>query len=229
MDEVLGDFRQIVVDDLGDVVHVNPARGQISRYEDADTPLLESGECRGALRLRTPAVNHGRSEAFAVQAESQAFASALGAREDENSALILSQQAAQHIEFAIGGDFESLHANVFGGPQHRAQLDANRMTHIVVNQMRNRGFESGGEAEGLAILRKNGNNPANRGKKSHVQHAIGFVEDEHAQRLEGYEPAIEKVLETSGRSHDDASSLTQCVELAPLGQAADDKSRWRQL
>src|SRR5277367_2630752 len=113
MDEVLGDFRQIVVDDLGDVVHVNPARGQISRYKDADTPLLESGECRGALRLRTPAVNHGRSEAFAVQAESQAFASALGAREDENSALILSQQAAQHIEFAIGGDFESLHANVF--------------------------------------------------------------------------------------------------------------------
>src|ERR1700689_4388419 len=52
MNEVLGDFWQIVVDDLSDVVHVNPARGQIGGDEDADTPLLESGKCRGALRLR---------------------------------------------------------------------------------------------------------------------------------------------------------------------------------
>ena len=52
MDEVLGDVRQIVVDDLGYIVHVNSARGQIGRHEDADTPLLESGQGRGALRLR---------------------------------------------------------------------------------------------------------------------------------------------------------------------------------
>src|ERR1039457_5539134 len=42
MDEVFGHIRQIVGDDLGDVVHVNPAGGQIGRHEDAETPLLKS-------------------------------------------------------------------------------------------------------------------------------------------------------------------------------------------
>ena len=43
MDEILRYFRQIVVDDVRDVLHVNAAGGQVSGYEDAEAPLLETG------------------------------------------------------------------------------------------------------------------------------------------------------------------------------------------
>src|SRR5713226_10316760 len=58
MDKILRDFREIVVDDLRDVLHVNSARRQIRRHQHAEAPLLESRERRGALRLRAVAVNH---------------------------------------------------------------------------------------------------------------------------------------------------------------------------
>src|SRR5271154_5124915 len=224
MDEILGDLRQIVVDDLRDVVHVNAAGGEIGGHEDAGTPLLESGERRGPLRLRAPAVNQRRGETFAGQAEREAFGSALGAREDQAAALVLGEQPAQNIEFAIGGDFEGLHANVFGGLQHRAELDANRMTHVIVNQVRNGGFERGGEAKRLPVFWHERYDPANRGKKSHVEHAIGLVENEDAHGAEIHELAIEKILETSRSSDDEASSLAKCGQLSAFGQAADDQS-----
>ncbi len=81
MDEILRDFGQIVVDDVRDVLHVNAAGGQVSGYEDAEAPLLETGERCGALRLRAVAMDHGGREAFAIQAFGNALSAALGARE----------------------------------------------------------------------------------------------------------------------------------------------------
>src|SRR6267378_3521603 len=51
MDEVFRHFRQIVIDDVRDILHVNPARSQVRRHQHAEPPLLESRQCRSALRL----------------------------------------------------------------------------------------------------------------------------------------------------------------------------------
>ncbi len=43
MDKILSHFGQIVVDDVGDVLHVNAPRGQIGCDQDAVASLLKSG------------------------------------------------------------------------------------------------------------------------------------------------------------------------------------------
>src|SRR6267143_1622470 len=59
-------FGKIVVDDVRDVLHVNPARSQVRRHQHAVAPLLESRQRRSALRLRAVAMNHGRGESLAI-------------------------------------------------------------------------------------------------------------------------------------------------------------------
>ena len=51
MDKVFRHFGQIVVDDVGNVLHVNAPRCQIGRDQDAISPLLKSGKRRGSLGL----------------------------------------------------------------------------------------------------------------------------------------------------------------------------------
>jgi len=60
MNEVLRNFRQIVVEHMRDVLYVYAARRYIRRHQNLVPPLLKTCQRRIALRLRTPAVNHRR-------------------------------------------------------------------------------------------------------------------------------------------------------------------------
>ena len=94
VDEVLRDIRQVVVDHVSDILHVNAARSQVGGHHHAVASLLEPCERRVALRLRTVAMNHGGGEAFAAQVWRKFLGSALGARENQAAAGFLAQQAA---------------------------------------------------------------------------------------------------------------------------------------
>src|SRR5579872_5866923 len=100
MNEILGDFGKIIVDDVRDVLHVNPARSQISRHQYSVASLLKSGERSRSLRLRAATMNHGRREAFAVQIFRQAFCAPLGSRENQTAARFLGEQSLQKILLA---------------------------------------------------------------------------------------------------------------------------------
>src|SRR6266446_1344659 len=116
VDKVLGYFRQIVIYNVGDVLDVNPARGQISRHQDAVTPLLKAGECAGALGLRAVTVNHCGMDALAVQVLGDSLSTALGARENEASAAFFSKKVMERVLLPIGGDLVRLKADIFGRP-----------------------------------------------------------------------------------------------------------------
>src|SRR5208337_1363596 len=108
MDKALRIGGHIVVDDVGDVLHVDAAGSQIGGYQDAVAPSLESGQRRRPLRLRAVAMNHGRSKSLAYQILGQPFRSSLGSREDQTAARLLSEQALEDFLFAIMGNFEGL-------------------------------------------------------------------------------------------------------------------------
>src|SRR6185369_9311240 len=51
VDEVLRYLRQVVVNDVGNVLHVNAARSQVGGHQDAVASLLKSSQGCGPLRL----------------------------------------------------------------------------------------------------------------------------------------------------------------------------------
>ena len=85
VDEVFRVLGDVVVNHMDDILHVDAARGDISRDQHAVAPLLEAGECGASLRLRAVAVNHGGGKTFAVEIFGEAVGSALGAGEDQSS------------------------------------------------------------------------------------------------------------------------------------------------
>src|SRR3974390_1220348 len=59
MDEAFGYFRQVIVDDMSDVLDVNSSRSDVRGDQHPEPTLLERGERRGTLRLGTVSMNHG--------------------------------------------------------------------------------------------------------------------------------------------------------------------------
>ena len=86
--------------------------------------------------------------------------------------------------------------------QRPVSLASSGVPHVVIYEVHDRGFQRRGEEQGLALFRQDGCDPANRGKKSHVQHAVGLVENQDSQIAKIEELAIEEVLQTAGRGDD---------------------------
>ena len=91
--------------------------------------------------------------------------------------------------------------------------------------MRDGSFQRRGKAHRLPVFRQHGCDSANRRKKSHVQHAIGFVENQHAQIAEMHELAREEIFQSSGSGDHQPRAFAQIGELQPFGQSADDQRR----
>jgi len=51
VNEIFGELREIVVDDVSDIVDVDAARGDVRGDEDVIAALLKASERRGALGL----------------------------------------------------------------------------------------------------------------------------------------------------------------------------------
>jgi hypothetical protein len=87
----------------------------------------------------------------------------------------------QHFLLAIGVDFECLDAHVFGWFQRRPKGHANRVSHVIVNQVNDGSFKCRRKTHRLTVFGQGGRNPSNRGKKSHVEHAICLIEHQYAE------------------------------------------------
>src|SRR5579871_3211707 len=96
MDKALGVSRQIVVDDVGDVLHVDSAGSHIRSHKDAKVSASKSSQRRVALRLRPVTVNHRRGKSLTNQIIGKALGAALGAGKNQTLARFLREQALEH-------------------------------------------------------------------------------------------------------------------------------------
>ncbi len=229
VDEVFGDFGQIVVDDVGDVLDVDAARSEVGGHEDAVTAALETFKGGGALGLGAVSVNHGGVDALAIEALGDAFGAALGAGEDQAAAGLFAEQVEQRFVLAIGGNLESLEANIFRGLEGGTEGETNWVSGVVLHEASHGAFHGGGETHGLAFLRKNGGDSANGREKAHVQHAVRFIEDESMEIGEMDELAVEIIFEAAGSSDDEPGAVANGHELRAFGQSTDNQSRGRKL
>ena len=82
MHKIFCQLRQVIVDDVGDVIHVNAARGDVGGDQHSRASLLEVAQRCVALGLAAVAVNHAGIKSIANQFLSQPLGAALGAGED---------------------------------------------------------------------------------------------------------------------------------------------------
>ena len=73
--------RQVEVEDMGHVLHIDAAAGDVGRDEDGDRAVLETGECTRASTLALVTVDGDRVDISLSQLLDQPIRSVLGSRE----------------------------------------------------------------------------------------------------------------------------------------------------
>ena len=190
---VLGNVRQLVVHDHRQIVNVESPRSNIRRHENADLPAFEVGKSTRAGALGLVAVNRVGADPVALQMSCQPIHSALGAREDERLLPVLrTDEKAQKLRLLLAIDWvNDLRHAVHSGP-FRLDLDVARLVQKTVGKLANFAM-SRREQKVLARRRQRRENPADVGKKAHVEHPVRFIENENLDAGEVHRPLLEVI------------------------------------
>ena len=98
---------------------------------------------------------------------------------------------------------------------------APRLARVAGGQLADGALERRGEEQGLPLGRGLADDPVHRGLESHVEHAVGLVEDEDADVLQRDDTARDQVLEAT-RGGDEDVGAPRRRALGPEADAAVD-------
>jgi len=83
----------------------------------------------------------------------------------------------------------------------------------------------GGEQERLALLGDRADDAAHVADETHVEHAVGLVDDEERHMAQLHVAALDQVEQTAWRGDQDVDAARQGLDLAAITQAADDGAK----
>ena len=104
----------------------------------------------------------------------------LGAREDQERAGLAVEDILQQVELAILLHFVDVQFDVLGGLGGGSGFDAHGVANVGFDQVLDRGFDGGGEQQRLPRGGHGVHDALDGGEEAHVEHAVGFIEHQHA-------------------------------------------------
>ena len=147
----------------------------------------------------------------------------LGLGEDQDSSDVLAvQQGDEEPELLLLGDHEEPLIDGIDGRRLGGGLDHHWFVHEVVGEGANGLRDGGGEEQRLPIPGNHLHDPANVRDETHVEHAVGFVEDKRLDARKVDVALVAEILQSSrgGDEHVDAS--LQRPHLVVLADASVD-------
>ncbi len=220
----LGHVGELEVDDVGDAVDVDAARGDVGRDEDADRAAAEALERALARALRLVAVDRRRRDAGSRELIAQAVGAVLGAGEDERA---LGALGDEHVDEAVAllrtvdvadGLVHRLGCGRLGGDG-----DADRLDEHLVRELCDLRRKRRREEQRLTLARQHAEHPAHVVDEAHVEHAVGLVEDEDLDAVEPNEALLHEVEETPRCGDEQVGPARERVLLLALADAAVDE------
>ncbi len=128
----------------------------------------------------------------------------------QQGALVLGIDEVDGLLDAIGGDG-------LGRDVHADGLDQN-----LRHELGDIGRHGGGEQQRLALPRNERHDPAHVAQEAHVEHAVGFVDDERAHHVEADVLLIDEIEQASRRGDEDVDAVAERRNLLVLIDAAED-------
>ena len=224
MDIALGIRRQLEVDDVGHAVDVDAARGEIGGDQHARLAAAEVLERLLTGVLRLVAVDRLGAHATILQRLGDAVGAALGAREDDDSLERAVRQEMAEQRALVGGVHE---VDALVDPVDRAalrrDLDLLRILQDLRRELGDVARHGRREEQRLAVLGDRAGDTTDVTNEAHVEHAVGFVEDEEGHAAELHVTAVDQVEQTARRGDEDIDAARQGLDLTAVAQAADDR------
>ena len=209
---------------MADRRHVDAARGDVGRDQDAQLARAQALQDAVAPALRHAAVQRRDRVAELGQAIREPVGVDLRAREDERLLDLALRQDVVEQRVLVGevvGPVQAL-LDVGVGVGVRRDVDPLRIAQQVLGEAGDVAEEGGAVHHRLARARHVVGDRRDVVDEAHVEHAIGFVEDEHLDVLEHGLAGLEVVEQAAGRRDQDVERSAQRLELRRIRHAADD-------
>ncbi len=182
MDIRFGIGRQIVIDDVADAVDIEAASGNVGGYENVQPAVAETGQHSFAGGLRLVAVDGVGFDALLFKLAGDLIGAVLGTGEDQGTMAVgvADDLIQQRLLVAVFDEVNLLFDALDRGGRRR-NADRHRIVQQAVGQARNVVGHSGRKEQRLPFGGQMRNDALEIGEEAHIEHAVGFVEDEHFQ------------------------------------------------
>ena len=218
-------FGDLIVDDVGDVVDVDAAGGDVGGDQHVDLTGAEGFERLLPCDLAEVAVDGADFEAAFGEFVGHLLGGALGAGEDHRRAAALGLQNATdhlHLVQGVGAVGELLGGVVGGRPLHALGADVGRLGHERACQGDDRVRHGGREQHRLALGGNLTQDAFDVGQEAQIQHFVGLVEHQHRQPAEPQVALLGEVEQAARGADDDVGTGLQRLDLRLVGPTAVD-------
>jgi hypothetical protein len=205
MNIVIDVRRKVIVDDVGNIGNIQATCSNRSSDQDGRPPSAEGLECHLTLALATVTVDRRCRKVMAHQEIAEHISHALGLHEDERETEFRFGLGSEYIEkdAALIGIFNIL--NLLSDVLGRAADSANREEDIVLQEVFSENLDITGEGsaehESLTLVNVGHifalDNATDLGFKTHVQHAISFIQHQVLNIRQTDAPALDEINETT--------------------------------
>ena len=217
--------RALVVHHVGDVVHVEPAGGDLGGGEHVHLAAAERAQRPLPLALAQVTVHGGHREAPAGQRGRDLVGGPLGLAEHDGQAAVPGlQDPGQHLDLVHLVRPEHMLPGEGGGRGLVVSLgpDVDRAPHVAAGERDDVAGHGRGEQHGLPLFRDEPDDPLHVGQEAEVEHLVRLVEHQRADRAQVQVAALGQVEEPARGTDDDVDAGRQRVDLRFVGAAAVD-------
>src|SRR5471032_994698 len=223
---VFWNVRQVVVHHVWQLIDINTARGDVGGDQHLQGAILEFGQRARAGRLALVAVNGQRADTVRAQLFHQLVGAVLGAGKYQHLRPVMRlDQVGQHRVFLVAVDRMDLLLDHFHGRIAARHFDHRWLVQQAVGQGLDLFREGGREQQVLAFRRQYGQHFLDVADEAHVQHAVGFVEDQDFHFRQVDRVLAHVVQQAAWRGDQDADAVFQLLDLRIDADAAEDHGR----
>ncbi len=208
------------------LVDVDAARRDVGCHQHLQAAILEFRQRLGTRRLALVAVDRHRADAVLAQLFHQLVGAMLGARKHQHLVPVVRlDQVRQHRVLLVAVHRVDFLRDHFHGRVAARDLDRLRIVQQAVGQRLDVVREGGREQQVLAPQRQQGQHLADVVDEAHVQHAVGFVQDQDLD-LRQVDRALARVVQQAARGRDqDVDAVLEQLDLRIDADAAEDHGR----
>ena len=211
----LGVVGDVVVDDVGDARHVQPARGNVGGDDDVERAALELFDHALAQLLGHVAVEGRDRIAARLELFGELDGGGLGAHEDDRGVEVLLdlEDARQRVELVHDARLHVALADRRHRGGRRLDLHLLRLAQVTVRHAPDRVRHGGGEERGLTLGGCVLQDPLDVVDEAHAQHLVGLVQHQRGEAGELQALALDVVHDAARRAHHHMRTSAQLAQL----------------
>ena len=223
---VFGFEREVEIDDVGDVVDVDSASRDVGRDEDPVSSRLKIGQGLFAVGLRTVRMEESRVvDESRMERAPEPRNAVLRSGEDDNRAGLFLEEPNDLVHLVFFADLNEALIDLRLLFRGDTDLYLFRRVHHVPSELFDRRRKGRGEHQSLARFRNAFGNPGELVGETHVEHSVGFVENQRLNEIEPNISAFEVIAESARRRDDDLGIFTERGFFEAHIRAADQHRR----